>query len=213
MKQPDRSLLLLVGLFVLVVPLAFSTGDDDKPKEEDKKDKQSSGKSGQADAKKDDAGKDDASKEKPEVERGTQGNPVKSGLRKRRGYKQRMTEAMLQAEEERKRSYEKWLAGENRRRDAIRRVREERAAQRKKRQEEEGEKGPPDDLLLPPEKLATITMKNGCSFKGVIMTETEQEITVKIKGGEMTIDKRMISAIARPPERGKKKGTSTRKSK
>ncbi|NOZ21087.1 MAG: hypothetical protein GXP25_08355 [Planctomycetes bacterium] len=203
MKSRNRLLCLLACLSLFALPFAVLAGEDNKPKE-NKKDEGSADKTKDVKKGTDEPGKADVPKEKEKVERGIHGNPVESGLRKRWGYRERMAEALRKAEEKKKRKHEEWLADEERRREAIRRVREERAAQKKKRAAEAKEKGHRDDFLLPPEKLATITMKSGCSFKGVIMTETKEEITVKIKGGEMTIDKRLISSIDRPPEPEKK---------
>ncbi|MEW6356216.1 MAG: hypothetical protein AB1696_07830 [Planctomycetota bacterium] len=205
MKNSNPFYFLMSCLLAIVVSLVLLAADGNKPKEE-KKDQKPADKKEDVDKNKDESGAK-ATEEKEEIEQGTHGNPVDSGLRKRWGYKERMAEALRKAEEEKKRKHEEWLADEEARREAIRRVREEMEAKKKERaaaEGAEGEKKPDNNLLPPPEKLATITMKSGCSFQGLIMAETEQDVTVKITGGEMTIDKRLIAAIQRPPEPARK---------
>lgn len=109
--------------------------------------------------------------------------------------KQRIEKALREAAEERQRRREAWEANEKRRREAIKRVRDENAARKKQRDAEADPKAPPP---LPEDQLSTVTMKNGVSFRGIVIGETPTEVTVKIEGGEMTIDKTLIEAINRP---------------
>ena len=149
----------------------------------------------------DDKDKDEAQ----DVERGRIGQPVDTGLRERWGYKQRRAAAIQRYLDRKEQQRKDWEADEERRREAIRKTLAKLAERRKKAagNVKDGSESalkttsaPPSKF--PPHKVTTIKVQNGSTFEGIILGETEQDITLTIEGGELTIDKRLIKQIRRP---------------